>query len=111
MATALAVIDTVVIVALVVLVAGLLRAHGETTLALEALNRTARRPEPRLAEGVPTPPQREQAPDAADLRGPLVGGGYADIAFATGGVNTVLAFLSSGCATCHEFWAAFQKGA
>lgn len=91
------------------LTGGLLRNYAEITKALDSLNKAVR-PASRgeLAPGLPKPRERDEALVAASVAGPLVGGGFADIALSAGGPNTVLGFLSSGCMTCHTFWAAFQ---
>ena len=104
--TVLVLINTFALCVTAVLVAGLLRAHGDSLETLAELNR-ASRPGTRLAPGVPTPPDR-QTPSAVDVHGSLATGGSVTISFSSGGPNTVLAFLSSGCLTCHAFWEAFQ---
>lgn len=102
--------QTVVLVLLVILMAGLLRSHAETL----------RRLPPEQDEGAggwdaPTelqivaPPEREadELP-ATDVSGATLEGDAVKIALGRGAPHTLLAFLSSGCATCASFWHALQ---
>lgn len=102
---------------LTVLVVGLLRSHAEILKALHELGAGLELDEARAAErsavpltveGVRTPRRTDptdipRAIDGASLAGepvslPLVGSG-----------NTLLAFLSSGCTTCQEFWKTYSR--
>jgi hypothetical protein len=90
-------VETVLLVILVVLVAGLLRSHAEILRRLGPSDAGAN-PAPRAPEraaGAPAPPITGSTPDgdavALDLAAP--------------GAPTLLAFLSSGCSSCAAFWA------
>ena len=112
--TALVVGLALAVLVLGVLVAGLLRSHAEILKALHdlgaglELDRDSAGPVPVTIEGV-VPPRAPgaTAPDAilgATLEGE-------DVAIPLRGKRPVLlAFLSSGCTTCKEFWTAFAKG-
>jgi hypothetical protein len=104
--TALITCETVLLVLLVVLVAGLLRSHAEILrrlgpagtggidgagIAPAGPERAASRRDP----GVPAP----------DLAGATPTGDAIKLSFATAtGDPVLLAFLSSGCTTCQRFW-------
>ena len=101
--------ETVVLVLLAVLVAGLLRSHAEILRRLpedgEADTGDDFAPELQVVE----PPERdEKALAAPDIAGKTLEGDAVQIALRPGAPRTLIAFLSSGCATCHEFWSAFQ---
>lgn len=106
----------VVVGVLAVLVAGLLRSHADILRALHALGIT----EDELAEhshgdvpqfktqpGVPAPQGLEGG--AHDISGVTPAGGAARAAVVATRHTTLLAFLSSGCLTCRDFWEAFGK--
>ncbi len=89
-------VETVLLVILVVLVAGLLRSHAEILRRLGAADRS-----------VTTPPS---TPDRADAAAPMLAGTTPDgdavtLAFDGAGRSaTLLAFLTTGCTTCTTFW-------
>lgn len=95
MITALVAVETVLLVLLVVLVAGLLRSHAEI---LRRLGPAAENPEPATA------PAREPLQDAPELAGVTPSGDALKVAFDSGAGATLLAFLTSGCSTCARFW-------
>jgi hypothetical protein len=112
----LAVVQTAILIILCVLVAGLLRAYATVLRRLHQLEGpqdTSARPF-RTADGVMSPPGRRSGPERAPQHlemGPghdIVGEGLAGevISVRTVGtdVDTVLVFLSSGCAGCTGFW-------
>jgi hypothetical protein len=111
---ALVTILAVVVALLAVLVAGLLRSHAEILRALHELGvdldptspgrGPARRAAPR---GITAPPRRDETP-AADVSGTTPGGDAVNIGVAGSDEPTLLAFLTSGCSTCAEFWRAFR---
>ena len=113
--TALVIVEAVVIAILTVLVAGLLRSHADILRALHSLGidedelRGARADEPTFhtREGVSTPRSTVGDPDAHDIVGVTPGGGTARAAVVATRHTTLLAFLSSGCLTCRDFWDAF----
>jgi hypothetical protein len=103
---ALIAIETVVLVLLTLLVAGLLRSHATILRQLHELGAgvdTAR------AERVLT-----TAPSGANAAADLVGAGLRDdvtsLRVRDTPHRTLLAFLSSGCLTCRTFWDAFSDG-
>ena len=114
--TALVVGLALAVLVLGVLVAGLLRSHAEILKALHDLGAGLELdradgnsgPVPVTIEGV-VPPRREDTafPDA--LTGTSLDGEEVAISL-RGSRATLMAFLSSGCTTCKEFWTAFGKG-
>lgn len=97
---ALVVIEGVVILLLLVLVAGLLKSHADILRQLQRLGASVDNP------GVPTPPRSVgfgEAP-ANEITGVDLSGAERAISLRNGGSPTLLAFLSSGCATCRTFW-------
>jgi hypothetical protein len=94
--TAIVAVETVLLVLLVVLVAGLLRSHAEIL----------RRLGPADAETLPEPPRVErQGTRAPDLTGITPTGDAVSLSFEGSAHGpTLLAFLTSGCSTCAAFW-------
>ena len=89
------------------LVAGLLRSHAEILRSLHDLGVDL---DP---SGLSRPPQmpapvRGEGEMVADVRGADPDGAPQHIAVAGGGHATLLAFLSSTCLTCRNFWDAFN---
>jgi hypothetical protein len=102
--TTLVVAETVLLVLLVVLVAGLLRSHAEILRRLG--------PAP---DAAPTPPnpaiERRPGVTAPPLSGTTADGDVVSLSFEGGSAApTLLAFLSSGCATCARFWESLGDG-
>lgn len=116
--TALVVGLALAVLVLGVLVAGLLRSQAEILTALHDLGAgleldradgaVGAGPVPVTIDGV-VPPRRDgtDVPDA--LTGSSLDGEEVAISL-RGSRATLMAFLSSGCTTCKEFWAAFGKG-
>ena len=116
--TALVVVLAAVVALLVVLVAGLLRSHAEILRALhdaglgheqdgEAAEMPART---RSRAGVaPSSPTKGPSPDATDVSGVDLDDDAIAIGILGNPVPTLLAFLSSGCLTCREFWEEFAN--
>ena len=107
-------IETVVLALLALLVAGLLRSHGEILRRLHALDAGGAEPALDLRPAGERPPgvrPRERLGPAHDVGGeslrdeavhvPVVGVEY----------RTLIAFLSSGCLTCRPFWEALADPA
>jgi hypothetical protein len=98
-------IETLVIVLLTVLVAGLLRSHADILRRLHALDGGG-------DDGTSSAPLPDLAPSrgtrAADVDGITLSDEVVHLAVAGAGHRTLLAFLSSGCLTCKEFWDAFS---
>ena len=114
--TALVVTLAVVVALLVVLVAGLLRSHAEILRTLhdaglghdpdgEAVAAPARARS--RAGAAPSSPTQGSSPDATDVSGVDPDGDAIAIGILENPVPTLLAFLSSGCLTCREFWEEF----
>jgi hypothetical protein len=97
---ALVSVETVLLVLLLLLVAGLLRSHAAILRRLETAQEGA--------EPVPSPPATARAGEelhAPDLAGSTPDGDAVKLAFDGEGESaTLLAFLTSGCATCGGFW-------
>src|SRR5690349_18169691 len=96
--TVLVSVETVLLVLLVVLVAGLLRSHAEIL----------RRLGPEEGPAVAPPPARSRAPGElrpAAVAGPTPSGDVVTLAFdGAASRPTLLAFLTTGCSTCAGFW-------
>ncbi len=109
--TALVVILAVVVALLVVLVAGLLRSHAEILVTLHdaGLGRDAEtdRGLPNRSGLAPSRPTTGPSPEASDLAGVTLAGDAIAVGILGAPTPTLLAFLSSGCLTCREFWEAF----
>ncbi len=102
--TALIACETVLLVLLVVLVAGLLRSQPEI---LRRLGPAAAGDDAGAAVAGPAPgaPRRDRGAPAPDIAGTTPDGGA--IKLSLGGSTAapmLVAFLSSGCTTCHRFW-------
>ncbi len=94
--TVLVSVETLLLVLLVVLVAGLLRSHAEILRRLGPANGP-----------LPEPPRGKRAPgtEAAAIAGTTLDGDAMRLDFAgADGVPTLLAFLSTGCSICAGFW-------
>lgn len=111
--TALVVGLALVVLALGVLVAGLLRSHAEILKALHELgaglelDRAGEGPVPVTVDGVAAP-RRSDSPVPESLVGTTLDG--ESVAFSLQGGGAMLAFLSSGCTACQAFWSAFASG-
>lgn len=105
--SALIALETVVLILLVILVAGLLRSHAEILRRLHELgageDETAARP--------PVPRREEPLAPITSIEGAAPGGGAIAVALAGSRGMVLLAFLSSGCVTCRPFWSALREGA
>src|SRR3989440_8763189 len=106
--TALVACETLLLVVLVVLVAGLLRSHAEILRRLGP---------PDDEDGAEAPVLRHSAPArsadqlaAPDVAGATLAGDSAKVSLAPGSPPTLLAFLTSGCTSCAGFWEAFGSG-
>jgi hypothetical protein len=106
--TALVAVETMLLVLLVLLVAGLLRSHAEILRRLGP---------PSDEAGDDAFVVRHQAPArdpggvaAPDVAGATLLGDSAKVSLAPGSPPTLLAFLTSGCTSCGNFWHAFGSG-
>ncbi|MGZ4735200.1 MAG: TlpA family protein disulfide reductase [Acidimicrobiia bacterium] len=108
----LVVIEAVVLAFLALLVAGLLRSHAEI---LRTLHDAGLGHDPLAEPGVSMPvappvltrADAGSASIAVDISGSTPGGESVVIGVAGAAQPTLLAFLSSGCITCHQFWDSF----
>ncbi len=103
MTTALVVVLAVAVGLLALLVAGLLRSHAEILRILHGLGVTedevlGRDHDPKSI------PARPASRPATDVSGATPQGGAVRVGVAATDHPTLLAFLSSGCATCGPFW-------
>ncbi|MDQ1447639.1 MAG: hypothetical protein QOC79_610 [Actinomycetota bacterium] len=117
MTSAILVVETVVVVLLTLLVAGLLRSHAEILRRLHALgagldpDAAAEGPGPTMSPPVdPRTPGSETFAAATDLDGAGLRDDAVHVSVVGARHRTLLAFLSSGCLTCQGFWEAFADG-
>jgi hypothetical protein len=109
----LVIVQSFVLVLLALLVAGLLRSHAEILRRLP-LPETDPGQEPSMpSDGgmrtlQPPDPEPRPATAASDIVGTSLDGDAVKISVTAGSGPTLLAFLSSGCATCAGFWEALQ---
>ncbi len=105
--TALVIIEGVVILVLGLLVAGLLRSHADILKALHELgvdlDHDHDEPSFNVQDGVMAPGSAVGSP-AHDISGSTLDGGAIGMRLVGGEHRTLLAFLSSGCATCFILW-------
>jgi hypothetical protein len=99
-------VETVLLVILVVLVAGLLRSHAEILRRLGPGSDGAPAPQPDLA---PRAPARPAGAPAAPIAGLTPGDDAVALDLTVPGAPILLAFLSSGCSTCAGFWAGLHE--
>src|ERR1700759_3437137 len=96
-------VETVLLVLLLVLVAGLLRSNAEILRRLGPAEA-----EGDAGAGVPSPPAAPARPPGAPavpVAGPTPAGDALALDFGAAARGpTLLAFLTSGCATCAGFW-------
>jgi hypothetical protein len=119
--TALVVLESIVLLVLVALVIGLLRTHAEVLRRLHELgagiyetststsSATAADLAGRVADGVAAPRQDAAGRAAVDIAGTSPRGSSLSIAVGGDDRLTLLAFLSSGCTTCSDFWRAWRE--
>jgi hypothetical protein len=104
------VVETAVLVLLTMLVAGLLRSHAEILRRLHALGAGLDDDTPVELAARPIdlrPNASESFVAAADLDGAGLRDDALHVSVVGAPHRTLLAFLSSGCLTCHTFWQAF----
>lgn len=116
--TALVVVLAVVVALLVVLVVSLLRSHAEILRTLhdaglghEGTPGAAGAGAGRAGRSgvAPSTPPRGPSPEASDISGVSPDGDAVVIGVLGAEQPTLLAFLSSGCLTCREFWETFGE--
>lgn len=112
MTAAIISVETVLLLVLLVLVAGLLRSHAEILRRLDGVASGAlgagTGTDPRIASAVGRAhPSGTPAPAVA---GPTPDGDAISLDLAAaGGAPTLLAFLTTGCSTCAGFWATLAE--
>ncbi len=112
---ALVVVSTFVVLLLGILVAGLLRSHADILRALHELgvgvgDPTAEDgPAPTVPVALDPTATGVVSDEAPTVAGVTPNGDARAVAVANGGRPTLLAFLSSGCATCAGFWRDLQE--
>ena len=120
--TAVVVVLTVVVLLLTILVAGLLRSHAEMLKAFNELGvnfgedghvgHTAKvDPPTRNRHASERIIQSHGDGTVHDISGTTPRGGSTAVALIGRNERTLLAFLTSGCATCKGFWDAFRNDA
>jgi hypothetical protein len=107
--TALVAVETLLLVVLTVLVAGLLRSHAEILRRLGPPQDEAA-DDGGLVVRESAPMRDPSALAAPDVAGATLGGDSAKFALGAGSPPTLLAFLTSGCTSCAGFWEAFGSG-
>ncbi|HEY6425911.1 MAG TPA: hypothetical protein VIX84_01640 [Acidimicrobiales bacterium] len=110
---ALVVVSTFAVLLLGILVAGLLRSHADILRSLHELGVGIGDPVPAThSDAAPLemsrPARHEGSHGAPDIAGLTPSGDARAVAMANRGGRTLLAFLSSGCATCAGFWRDLQ---
>jgi hypothetical protein len=98
--------ETLVLALLVVLVAGLLRSHAEILRRLGP-------PDEARADGagaLPDPPAVVAAHAPRDLVGTTLDGDAVKVGLGSASPPTLIAFLTSGCAVCRNFWGDLRRG-
>jgi hypothetical protein len=116
--TALVVAQTVVVALLALLVVSLLRSHAEILRRLHEIDPVGGAEHDHGPAG-PTPVDfgvrpgvalpRETETPAYDVQGTSAAGEEVGLALVGARSSTLLAFLSSGCMTCLDFWHAFAR--
>lgn len=102
--TILVAAETLLVIVLLVLVAGLLRSHAEILRRLGPPGEDGE-----TSAAVPQPPDRAPADVAPDVAGATLEGDAVKLSLAPGGPSTLLAFLGSGCASCGTLWEALGE--
>lgn len=110
---------TVALMAMVLV--GLLRSNADVLRSLHDLGireselggegtRRRRSRDVRTTEGVPAPRSEGSGLGVHDIAGVTPDGGAVQVGLAGSGGLALLAFLSSGCSTCHAIWASLGTG-
>jgi hypothetical protein len=105
--TILVAVETLLLVLMAIVVAGLLRSHAEILRRIGPPEADAGGSDV-LAPGLPEPPSREGLRRAPKISGMTLGGDGIQVGSGSGR-PMLLAFLSSGCLTCEGFWETFSR--
>lgn len=110
--TALVSVETVLLVLLLVLVAGLLRSHAEILRRLGPPESEGSPDRERGGAGFspPGPGVYAGGREGRDVAGTTLAGDALMIGLGDGSPPTLLAFLSSGCAVCERLWEQLRAG-
>lgn len=100
--------ETVLLILMAIVVVALLRSHAEILRRLDSLGHGAAAGGPELADPN-AGPRREGAVAAPDIAGADLDGMGVQVGMAPGAPSTLVAFLTSGCMTCMEFWRQFSE--
>src|SRR5437773_702177 len=96
-------IETLALLLMALLVAGLLRSHAEILRRLMRVEETGGSADDgEVDDGLP--PARTEATPAVDIVGETLDGDPVKIAVRGHAGTTLLAFLSTGCTSCGPFW-------
>jgi hypothetical protein len=105
--TVLVAAETLLLILLAIVVVALLRSHAEILRRLDSIGQGRGARDLSLADPDASP-LRDGATAAADIAGTDLDGMGAQVGLAPGGPSTLIAFLTSGCLTCMEFWRSFS---
>jgi len=95
-------VETVLLALLVLLVAGLLRSHAEILRRLG--------PPDEVEGSLPEPPPVVTTRAPADITGTTLEGDAVKVSLGAAAPSTLVAFLTSGCAVCGNFWDDMRRG-
>jgi hypothetical protein len=95
-------VETLLLVLVTLLVAGLLRSHAEILRRLG--------PPETGSRGLPEPRARSGGAEGRDIAGATLAGGAVMIGLGEDSPPTLLAFLSSGCGVCERLWQTLRAG-
>jgi hypothetical protein len=102
---ALTIVEAVLLVVAIVYIVALLRSHADILRRLAALENGAAGP-PRAVSSAPA---GDHVVRAAEISGVTLGGDVVTLAFGGGSPVTLLAFLTSGCASCAPLWTGLRE--
>jgi hypothetical protein len=105
--TALVAVETLLLVLLILLVAGLLRSHAEILRRLGPPDDEPAAEREGLVVRQHAPARGDGELAAPDVAGATLAGDSVKVSLAPGSPPTLLAFLTSGCTSCGNFWEAF----
>ena len=105
--TVLVAAETLLLILLAAVVVALLRSHAEILRRLDAGEGGGRPGSGTVDPSLPRPRSRQGGLVAPEIAGTSLAGEAVQIGLMAGGPSTLVAFLSSGCLTCHRFWDSF----